>query len=55
MLQIRAKECKAADYIKESLHLFLDIFNIFVRLMRIEIILVRLNYYLCINHKAVIL
>ena len=33
MLQIRAKECVTADYIKESLHLFLDIFNIFVRLL----------------------
>lgn len=33
MLQIRAKECIKADYIQESLHLFLDIFNIFVRLL----------------------
>ena len=33
MLQIRAKECVVADYIKESLNLFLDIFNIFVRML----------------------
>ena len=32
-LQINAKECVKADYIKESLGLFLDIFNIFVRLL----------------------
>ena len=33
MLQIRAKECVNADYIQESLNLFLDIFNIFVRVL----------------------
>jgi len=33
MLQIRAKACKNADYLDESLHLFLDIFNIFVRVL----------------------
>lgn len=33
MLQIRAKECVKADYIQESLHLFLDIFNIFIRML----------------------
>lgn len=32
-LQINAKECVKADYIKESLKLFLDILNIFVRLV----------------------
>ena len=32
-LQINAKECVKADYIKESLGLFLDIFNIFVRVL----------------------
>ena len=32
-LQVNAKECVKADYIKESLGLFLDIFNIFVRLL----------------------
>lgn len=32
-LQINAKQCVKADYISESLHLFLDIFNIFVRLV----------------------
>jgi FtsH-binding integral membrane protein len=32
-LQINALECVKADYIKESLGLFLDIFNIFVRLL----------------------
>jgi FtsH-binding integral membrane protein len=36
MLQIRAKECVKADYIQESLHLFLDIFNIFVRMIAIR-------------------
>ena len=35
MLQIRAKECVKADYIQESLHLFLDIFNIFIALLMI--------------------
>ena len=33
MLQIRAKECVKADYINESLHLFLDMFNILVRIL----------------------
>lgn len=33
MLQIRAKACVNADYIQESLNLFLDIFNIFVRVL----------------------
>jgi len=33
MLQMRAKECVKADYIQESLNLFLDIFNIFVRIL----------------------
>ena len=34
MLQVRAKQCKNdADYINESLHIFLDMFNIFVRLI----------------------
>lgn len=32
-LQINAKECVKADYIKESMKLFLDILNIFVRLV----------------------
>ena len=32
-LQINAKECVKADYIKESMKLFLDILNIFVRLL----------------------
>ena len=32
-LQINAKECVKADYIRESLKLFLDILNIFVRLV----------------------
>ena len=32
-LQINARECINADYIKESLGLFLDIFNIFVRIL----------------------
>jgi FtsH-binding integral membrane protein len=32
-LQINAKNCVKADYIKESLKLFLDILNIFVRLV----------------------
>ncbi len=32
-LQINAKQCVKADYIRESLKLFLDIFNIFVRLV----------------------
>ena len=33
MLQVRAKECVKADYLNESLNLFLDIFNIFVRVL----------------------
>ena len=33
MLRIRAKSCINADYIQESLNLFLDIFNIFVRVL----------------------
>ena len=34
MMTIRAKLCKNnADYVNESLHLFLDIFNIFVRVL----------------------
>jgi hypothetical protein len=33
MLQIRAKQCVNADYLNESLKLFLDIFNIFVRVL----------------------
>ena len=33
MLQVRAKACVNADYIQESLNLFLDIFNIFVRVL----------------------
>jgi len=36
MLQIRAKECVKADYIQESLHLFLDILNIFVRMLALR-------------------
>jgi len=32
-LQINAKKCVLADYIKESLGLFLDIFNIFIRIL----------------------
>ena len=32
-LQMNAKACVKADYIRESLKLFLDIFNIFVRLV----------------------
>ena len=32
-LQMNAKSCVKADYIRESLKLFLDIFNIFVRLV----------------------
>tara|TARA_B100000886_G_scaffold328390_1_gene276737 strand:+ start:307 stop:1062 length:756 start_codon:yes stop_codon:yes gene_type:complete len=35
-LQINAKECVKADYIKESLKLFLDILNIFVRLVGLK-------------------
>lgn len=33
MLQIRAKMCKIPDYLNESLNLFLDIVNIFVRML----------------------
>jgi FtsH-binding integral membrane protein len=36
MLQIRAKKCVKADYIQESLHLFLDIMNIFVRMLALR-------------------
>ena len=33
----RAKACKDnADYISESLHLFLDIFNIFIRILSLN-------------------
>jgi len=32
-LQINATKCVVADYISESLKLFLDIWNIFVRLL----------------------
>jgi FtsH-binding integral membrane protein len=35
-LQINAKECVKADYIKESLKLFLDILNIFVRILSLR-------------------
>ena len=33
LLQVRAKLCKVADYLNESLNLFLDIVNIFVRIL----------------------
>ena len=33
LLQIRAKLCKIPDYLNESLNLFLDIVNIFVRIL----------------------
>lgn len=37
MMTIRAKKCNNnADYINESLHLFLDIFNIFVRILSLN-------------------
>ena len=37
MMTIRAKKCNNnADYINESLHLFLDIFNIFVRILSLQ-------------------
>ena len=37
MMTIRAKACKDnADYISESLHLFLDIFNIFIRIISLN-------------------
>lgn len=37
MMTIRAKKCNNnADYINESLHLFLDIFNIFVRMLSLQ-------------------
>ena len=32
-LQINAKNCVIADYISESVKLFLDIWNIFIRLL----------------------
>lgn len=36
MLQIRAKACKVADYIRESFKLFLDILNLFLRLLSLK-------------------
>ena len=36
-LMINAKNCINADYIKESLGLFLDIFNIFVRILGLRL------------------
>lgn len=33
MLQVRAKECVNADYLLESFNIFIDILNIFVRLL----------------------
>lgn len=37
MMTVRAKTCNNnADYINESLHLFLDIFNIFVRILSLN-------------------
>ena len=33
LLQVRAKMCREADYLNESLNLFLDIVNIFVRIL----------------------
>ena len=35
-LQINAKNCVIADYIRESLGLFLDIYNIFIRLLTLR-------------------
>ena len=35
-LQINAKKCVIADYISESLKLFLDIWNIFIRLLSLK-------------------
>lgn len=35
-LQINAKKCVVADYIKESMGLFLDIWNIFVRILSLK-------------------
>jgi FtsH-binding integral membrane protein len=35
-LQINAKNCVVADYISESLKLFLDIWNIFIRLLSLK-------------------
>ena len=35
-LQINAKQCIVADYISESLSLFLDIWNVFVRLLSLS-------------------
>ena len=35
-LQINAKECVKADYVKESLKLFLDILNIFLRILSLK-------------------
>jgi FtsH-binding integral membrane protein len=36
MLQVRAKVCKIADYIRESFKLFLDILNLFLRLLSLK-------------------
>ena len=36
MMQVRAKSCKVADYIKESLSLFLDILNLFLRILSLN-------------------
>jgi FtsH-binding integral membrane protein len=36
-LMLNAKKCVNADYIKESLGLFLDIFNIFVRILSLRV------------------
>lgn len=36
MLQVRAKVCKIADYIRESFKLFLDILNLFLRLLSLR-------------------
>ena len=35
-LQIRAQACKIADYIRESFKLFLDILNLFLRLLSLK-------------------
>ena len=37
-LQINAKKCIVADYISESLKLFLDIWNIFIRLLNLRVL-----------------
>ena len=38
MMQIRAKQCTegSADYIKESVNIFLDIWNLFVRILSVQ-------------------